>query len=117
VVVIRGTPRIPFDVPGCLSRRAARLPFAQDCTYEPAHAFIARARRAQDVAARGLNVRFVDMNDEVCASPRCETMRDGIVMFTDNNHLTASFARSMGVVLGERLKEALPGLNQALVTR
>lgn len=103
VIVIRGTPRIPFDVPGCLSRRTAHLPFAKDCTYEPDRAFIARARRAQDVAARGLNVRFLDMSDQVCASTRCGTERDGVVMFTDNNHLTASFARSMGLVLGERL--------------
>jgi hypothetical protein len=34
-------------------------------------------------------------------------MSRGIVMFTDNNHLTASFARSMGSRLGERLAKAL----------
>ena len=33
VIVIRGTPRIPFDVPTCLSRRAARLLLARECTY------------------------------------------------------------------------------------
>jgi peptidoglycan/LPS O-acetylase OafA/YrhL len=103
VIVIRGTPRVPFDVPSCLSRRAARLPFATDCTYELDQAFIARARRAQDLAARGLDVRFVDMNDQVCTAPRCETERGGVVMFTDDNHLTATFARSVGSVLGERL--------------
>jgi hypothetical protein len=107
VVVIRGTPRVPFDVPSCLSRRAARLPFATDCTYSLNRAFIARARRAQDVAARGLNVQFLDMSDQVCPSARCETIRNGMVMFTDNNHLTASFARSMGLVLGERLEAAM----------
>jgi len=94
-------------VPSCLSRRAARLPFATDCTYAPDRAFIARARRAQDIAARGLNVQFVDMNDQVCPTARCETMRNGLVMFTDDNHLTASFARSMGLVLGERLDAAM----------
>jgi peptidoglycan/LPS O-acetylase OafA/YrhL len=107
VIVIRGTPRVPFDVPSCLSRRDARLPFATDCTYEPDRALIARARRAQDSAARGLNVRFVDMNDQVCASARCATMRRGVVMFTDDNHLTATFARSMAGVLGERLSAAV----------
>ena len=103
-IVIRGTPRIPFDVPTCLSRRAARLPFASDCTYAPDRAFLARAQRAQNTAARGLrNVRFVDMNDEVCATARCGTERGGIVMFTDNNHLTATFARSISSVLGDRI--------------
>ena len=109
VIVIRGTPRVPFDVPSCLSRRADRLPLATDCTYVLDRAFVARARRAQDVAARGLNVQFVDMMDQVCAGARCETMRGGVVMFTDNNHLTASFSRSLGHALGERLAAALPG--------
>lgn len=107
VIVLRGTPRIPFDVPGCLSRRAARLPFATDCSFVPNRAFIARARAAQDAAARGLDVRFVDMNDQVCDSARCGTVRGGTVMFTDDNHLTKSFARSLGGILGERLSAAL----------
>jgi hypothetical protein len=109
VIVIRGTPRVPFDVPSCLSRRAEELPFATDCTYELDRDFITRARRAQDVAALGLDVRFVDMNDQVCSSARCPTMRGGLVMFTDDNHLTASFARSVGSVLGERVEGALGG--------
>ena len=107
VLVIRGTPRVPFNVPGCLSRRADHLPFATDCTYALDRAFTARARRAQDVAASGLNVRFIDMADQVCATARCATERGGIVMFTDDNHLTASFARSLGGLLGERLVAAL----------
>jgi hypothetical protein len=107
VIVIRGTPRVPFDVPACLSRRAARLPFATDCTYALDRAFMARARRAQEHAAQGLNVTFVDMQDQVCGTARCDTFRDGTVLFTDDNHLTATFSRSMGTVLGERLAAAM----------
>ncbi len=107
VVVLRGTPTVPFDVPSCLSRRAARLPFATSCTYSPDRVFMARAQRAQDDAARGLAVRFVDMNDEVCATSICASERDGIVTFTDDNHLTARFTRSVGAVLGERIDRAL----------
>ena len=107
VIVIRGTPRVPFDVPSCLSRKEDHLFMATDCTYTLDRPFIARARQAQDVAARGLNVKFVDMMDQVCDSKSCATMRGGIVMFTDDNHLTASFARSLGPVLGERLAAAL----------
>lgn len=107
VIVIRGTPRIPFDVPTCLSRREAQLPLSRSCTYEPNRAFIARARRAQDIAATNLNVQFIDMNDQICATSRCETMRDGVVMFTDDNHLTASFTRSLAPLLGDRIEAAL----------
>jgi hypothetical protein len=109
VLVIRDIPWVPFDVPSCLSRRAARLPMATDCRFAPDQGFIARARRAQDRAARGLSVRFIDMNDQVCAagSERCETERGGMVLYTDDDHLTASFSRSLGLVLGERLETAL----------
>ena len=94
-------------MPNCLSRRAARLPLATDCRFQPDRADLAKARRAQDRAARGLDVRFVDMNDRVCGAGRCETERNGMVLFSDDNHLTRSFSRSLAPVLGERLESAL----------
>src|SRR5439155_22184034 len=103
VIVIRGTPRVPFDVPSCLSRRAARLLLATACTYSLDAAHIARARAAQDRAAAGLGVRFVDMQDQICASSYCGTTRGNMVLFTDDNHLTASFTRSVRSILGERM--------------
>lgn len=107
VIVIRGTPWVPFDVPSCLSRREARLPFATDCRFTPNHTFIARARQAQDHAAQGTNVRFIDMNDQVCPTGRCETERGGVVLYSDDNHLTGRFSQSLGTVLGDRLAAAL----------
>lgn len=106
VIVIRDVPLVPFDVPSCLSRRAAHLPFATDCTFEPDRTFITLARTAQDVAAFGLGVRFVDMNDQVCAANPCATMRGGVVLYSDDDHLTSNFSRSMGDVLGERIAAA-----------
>jgi peptidoglycan/LPS O-acetylase OafA/YrhL len=106
-VAIRGTPRTWFDVPSCLSRRAARLPFAQRCEYERAHSLSQVAIKAQNDAARGLRVAFVDMNDQICSTPRCPVMRNGIVVFTDDNHLTASFSRSVAPVLGARIDAAI----------
>jgi hypothetical protein len=54
-------------------------------------------------------VDFIDMNDQVCkpGSARCETERGGMVLYTDDDHLSASFSRSLGLVLGERLDAAL----------
>jgi hypothetical protein len=112
VVAIRGTPRPGFDVPACLSRRAADLPFARACEYERADALHGAARDAQlsaarDVAARGLPVATIDLADQVCASARCGVVRDGRVVFTDDNHLTASFTGATAEVFGARLDAAL----------
>ena len=96
VVVMRDVPWAPFDVPSCLSRRAAGLPLAGDRRFEPKRGFMARAQRAQDRAGRGLRVRFIDMNDQVCApgGARCETERDGMVLYTDDDHISRTFSHS-----------------------
>lgn len=108
VIVMRGLPWVPFDVPSCLSRRAAQLPLATDCRFTPDRAFMAMAQRAQDRAARGLRVRFIDMNDQVCGTAaRCKTERGGVVLYTDDNHLTRTFSGSLGSVLGGRLDALL----------
>ena len=108
-VAIRGTPRTWFDVPACLSRRAARLPFARSCDYDRATALSADGVRAQNAAARGLNVSFVDMNDQICATARCSPVKNGTIVFTDDNHLTASFSRSVASTLGARIAASLDG--------
>jgi hypothetical protein len=107
VIVIRGTPRTWFDVPACLSRRAAQLPGAGTCTYPRATSLSPLAIEAQDNAARGLNVTFIDMNDQICDSSSCGVERNGTVVFTDDNHLTASFSRSVGPVLGARIRSVI----------
>lgn len=109
VIVMRGLPWVPFDVPSCLSRRAAKLPFARSCDFVPDRAFMASAQRAQDDAARGLPVRFIDMNDVVCGKRpgACSTERDGTILYTDDNHIAAGFSRSLSEPLGARLAVAL----------
>jgi peptidoglycan/LPS O-acetylase OafA/YrhL len=106
-IVIRGTPRTWFDVPSCLSRKAAGLPFGRSCSYERASSFVPAAITAQTNAARGLPVEFVDMNDQICATKTCGTMRGGVVMFTDDNHLTATFSASLSGSLGDRIDAAM----------
>ncbi len=104
VIAIRGTPRTWFDVPACLSRRAAGLLRSHACEFELAGSLSKVATDAQTEAARGLHVGFVDMNDQICDSARCAVVKNGVIIFTDDNHLTASFSRSVGPVLGERLE-------------
>jgi peptidoglycan/LPS O-acetylase OafA/YrhL len=107
VVVLRDVPLVPFDVPSCLSRREANLLFAGDCTFTPNESFITQARLVQNLAAFGLDIRFVDMNDQVCPMSQCTTMRGGVVLYTDDDHITATFAESLSDVLGQRIDRAV----------
>jgi hypothetical protein len=106
-IVIRDVPRTWFDVPACLSRRAAALPLARDCVYEREESLSPAAISAQNDALRGLPVQLVDMNDQICSMTRCVVVRNGAVVFTDDNHLTATFSRSLAPVLGERIADAM----------
>jgi hypothetical protein len=54
------------------------------------------------------------MNDQLCAAPRCAVVRRGVVVFTDDNHLTASFSRRAAPVLAARLDAALRPLGARL---
>jgi peptidoglycan/LPS O-acetylase OafA/YrhL len=114
VVAVRGTPRTWFNVPACLSRRAAGLPFSPPCEYDRARSLSRVAYTAQTEAARGLPVGFVDMNDQICATPRCGVVRNGTIVFTDDNHLTASFSRSVAPVFGARVRAAVARLGRRL---
>jgi peptidoglycan/LPS O-acetylase OafA/YrhL len=107
IVAIRGTPRTWFDVPTCLSRRAAGLLAAKRCVYDRARSMMPLAIAAQNDAARGLPVRFIDMNDQICATQRCQVTRGRVVIFTDDNHLTATFSKSVAPVMAQRLASAL----------
>jgi hypothetical protein len=112
-VAVRDVPHPPFDVPACLSRRAARLPFAGTCAYDREAALLGPAVAAQTAAARGLPVRFVDMNDQLCAGRTCAAARGGVVAYTDDNHLTAGFSRLVAPAFGARLAAAVPALAAA----
>jgi len=106
-IAIRDVPRTGFDVPACLSRRAAALPFARECVYERRASLVPRAIEAQGAAALRLPVHIIDMNDQICANVRCPVVQGGVVVFTDDNHLTASFSRSVAPALGERIARAI----------
>jgi hypothetical protein len=106
-VVLADVPRTWFDAPACLSRRAARLPLASDCTYDREESLSWTGATALRQAAHGLPIRVVDMNDQICPTPRCEVVRNGAIVFTDDNHLTASFSRSLAPILGERIAGAM----------
>jgi hypothetical protein len=54
------------------------------------------------------------MNDVICAESRCPVERGGVVIFTDDNHLTASFSRSVAPAFGARLDAALRTLGARL---
>ncbi|MET0329897.1 MAG: acyltransferase family protein [Dyella sp.] len=107
IYLLRGTPRIPLDGPSCLAARAwlGGALFSADRCQGPAtdaHDVQVYAWLTQASAHFG-NVTALDLNALVCPRGRCQAERQGHVVFRDGQHLTASFVRTLGPAVGQRL--------------
>jgi len=104
VFVFRDTPNPGVDVPRCVDLKGAAA-----CGFSRAEKgrwddvlFQAEAREAKQFD----NVELVDLTDSVCPTDTCSVVQDGIIKFRDNNHLTATFARTLAPTLNAALRRA-----------
>lgn len=120
VYLMRGTPHLPFDGPDCLSAQDW-LPWLH--VQRPRCEAVASNTHDDDVyrwlqlaASRFDNASTVDMNPLICPDGECRATRNGLVVFRDSQHLTASFMRSLAPALQERLGLAPPLASAASVS-
>lgn len=104
VILINATPRLPFDGPDCLVARSwrAHLGLAGNDCSAPAHDPVLDAieESLRHAAAAHANVRVVDMREIICPNGLCLAERDGMILWRDTQHLTASFVRTLAPTLG-----------------
>jgi peptidoglycan/LPS O-acetylase OafA/YrhL len=110
VVLFAPPPRIDLDTARCNDRRDARKwtisPYP-DCTFSRAE-YIAKAHRLLGFVARieaAAIVPVFDVGGYLCASGRCATKVDGVILYRDSGHLSAAGSRLLGTRMnwGERL--------------
>jgi hypothetical protein len=96
-ILLADTPAPRRTIPTCLSRAKHRGRSAAVCTVPRARAVDTLAHRLDAEAASGFaHVRYLDATDRICGPTTCEPMRDGVVVYRDNNHLTEKFVRMIG---------------------
>ena len=94
MIAIRDTPHFPFNPVECLAEDRP------DCSVG-----VADAVSPEDpilVAARHTGVRAIDLTDAICGPDRCAPVVGNVVVYRDNNHLTATYVRMLASVLAER---------------
>ncbi|MGA2249153.1 acyltransferase family protein [Terracidiphilus sp.] len=103
---IRDTPFANYDVLGCLAQ--AEWDGRTQCPAPvPAVALSPGVYAAEKRAAQGFdNVKFLDLSDRMCGPDRCYLEVGGQVICRDGDHLTASFSRTLGEVLFQRLRDS-----------
>jgi hypothetical protein len=110
IIVLRDTPLPPFDIPACLARLIDRPQLGKSCDFEALFALNGAAYSAEQRAADGLTqIYFLDMDDLICPGKYCPATQDGVPIYRDLNHLTATFTETLAPVLRTRLSALLSG--------
>jgi len=102
VIALVDTPLIGIDVPECVITKPNEL---TACAIAKSEALKGHGI-AQKSAASGLkDVVVIDMNDMICPEARCAPIIGGVLVYRDQNHITATYARTLSAPLKERLLE------------
>ncbi|MGZ4625514.1 MAG: acyltransferase family protein [Kineosporiaceae bacterium] len=107
VALLRDVPRPGFDVPACLSQHVT----------DPAGCSFPRARhvlpdgqlwQAEATVVRDRGVHVVDLTSAVCPGDPCQVVSPGgAIIYRDEHHLTATFAREAAGAVRQALTPLL----------
>lgn len=109
-IVMSDTPWLEKSVPDCLSAPGYQ---PGDCASSREEAF-SRTDPAELARKKDPTIAAIDLNDLLCDHDRCRPIIDGMIVYKDHHHLTATFARSLADELESALAEYLPA--EALAT-
>ena len=101
-VVIKDTPRSPRDVPSCVSEHLDEL---RACAFREVE------DDADDFEVHAVEMvpgaHLIDVNHEICPTEElCRAVIGNALVYQDNSHLTATFARTLSPWIEHGLKEA-----------
>ena len=108
VFILRDTPHLAFDGPDCLAAHVSRPKWLGGWLRTCESHFYSEYETnvyswLQQAASHYPNVRTISMNELICPQGLCSAMRDGTIVFRDSQHLTRSFAVTLGNALGIKL--------------
>jgi hypothetical protein len=110
VLAIRDNPRFDRSMPDCVQsiqvQQAADDPTAPVCGVERAAVYAPEPpwTHLPDVPS---NVRFLDIADRVCGPDLCPAVIGNVLVYLDDNHLTASYATSVADLIEGDVRSAL----------
>jgi peptidoglycan/LPS O-acetylase OafA/YrhL len=103
VLVVRDTPAMGSDVPDCVARHPGaleRCEVPRDVALPSNDPVLAAAR-----GTRG--VRLADLGAFICDGDRCPPVVGGVLVYRDDNHLTATYTKTLAPMLWQPLRAAL----------
>ena len=104
VMVLADTPRPRVLVPTCLKAHMRRI---SACVTTRAAALNEHHDAAERAAAQASGATFVSLDRKVCSYDPCPVIVDELLLWRDQTHLTATFARTLWPTLGARIRKVL----------
>ncbi|PIC63283.1 acyltransferase [Sporosarcina sp. P13] len=107
IFAIRDNPRMKEKIPLCLENAKDPL----DCAID-------RSEGVSDILpwenSEGIpsNVIFEDLTDYFCDETTCHPVIGNIIVYRDNNHLTAEYVKTLATPLKDPLEQAFKGLGK-----
>ncbi|MGQ0717880.1 MAG: acyltransferase family protein [Pseudonocardiales bacterium] len=90
VLAVRDNPRFDFSPPDCLQQLGRHAP---ECGIERAAVYAPQPPWARHNVPP--NVSFLDLSDQLCDAVHCPAEIGNVLVYMDDNHLTASYAATM----------------------
>ena len=99
-VMIGDTPQSYYDVPACISshRRDVR-----PCETDRAAAFGWRYLKLENAFAKATGGTVIKLSPTICPRDPCPVIQDGMIIYRDDHHLTATYARSLAPLIDAAL--------------
>lgn len=103
VVAVRDNPRYDFSPSACVE---ANGPDAEECSTPRAELLASPPPYAELPDVPG-NVRFVDLSDYLCDPQRCSPVIGNVLVYVDDNHVSATYMRTMAPIIEQEVDTAL----------
>ena len=100
VLVMIDTARTNTDVPGCIAEHPADI---RPCAL-PRSAFEDSLGVREAIAAEAAGAGTLDLISSICPGIPCQVVKDGMIVYRDNHHLTATFSASLAPALDAALR-------------
>lgn len=109
VFAVTDNPRMAMDIPTCLEMNADNV---AACHMPKADVLPAQVpwHTTPNIPD---NVIFTNMSDAFCDDATCYSVAGNIIMYRDDNHITATYARTIAPHLREPLEQALQQVKEA----
>jgi hypothetical protein len=103
-MLIVDTPYAKIDVPGCLSAHQDDI---DACAIPARTAFLDHLGDVEATAAKASGAAVIDLTSRICIGRPCPVVVNGMIVFRDHSHLTATFSRSLAPALGAAIARQL----------